>query len=89
MLAMTAGIDVELPATAAYGEPLKQALASGELSMEIVDEAVSRHLRKKFELGLFENPYVNEGRVLAVFDTPAGSIPGIRDRLQEHGPFQK
>ena len=70
MLAITAGIDVELPATAAYGEPLKQALASGELSMDIVDEAVSRHLRKKFELGLFENPYVDEGRVLAVFDTP-------------------
>ena len=25
---------------------------------------------KKFELGLFENPYVDEGRVLEVFDTP-------------------
>ncbi len=69
-LAITAGIDVELPATAAYGEPLKQALANGELSMDIIDEAVSRHLRKKFELGLFDNPYVDEGRVLAVFDTP-------------------
>ncbi len=70
VLALTAGIDVELPATAAYGEPLKEALESGELSMDIVDEAVSRHLRKKFELGLFENPYVDEGKVLAVFDTP-------------------
>ncbi len=69
-LAITAGIDVEMPATAAYGEPLKQALAKGELSMDIVDEAVSRHLRKKFELGLFENPFVDEGRVLEVFDTP-------------------
>ena len=38
--------------------------------MELVDAAVSRHLQKKFELGLFENPYVDEGRVLEVFDTP-------------------
>jgi beta-glucosidase len=67
--ALTAGIDVELPTTAAYGEPLKKALESGELSMDIVDEAVNRHLRKKFELGLFENPFVDEGRVLELIDT--------------------
>ena len=36
------------------------AVAAGKLSMEDVDEAVSRVLRVKFRLGLFENPYAPE-----------------------------
>ncbi len=69
MRALTAGIDVELPTVVCYGDELKEAVTTGELSLEIVDQAVSRHLQKKFELGLFENPYVNEGEVLAAFET--------------------
>ena len=70
ILALRAGIEVELPGPAGYGEPLKQALQAGRVSMELVDTAVARHLQKKFELGLFENPYVAEDRVLEVFETP-------------------
>jgi len=44
-------------------------LDSGEVSVELVDQAVQRHLKKKVELGLFENPYVSDGRVLEVFET--------------------
>jgi beta-glucosidase len=66
--ALKAGIDVELPSIAGYGAPLKQALKDGDLDLETVDLAVSRHLQKKFELGLFENSYVDEGRVLEVFE---------------------
>lgn len=69
-LALDAGIDVELPAPACYREGLREALESGRVSLEAIDVAVSRHLQKKFELGLFEDPYVDEGRVLEVFDTP-------------------
>jgi beta-glucosidase len=69
-LALKAGIDVELPNTVCYGDPLKAALESGEVNLELVDQAVRRHLQKKFELCLFENPYVDEGRVLEVFETP-------------------
>ena len=36
------------------------AVAAGKLSMEDVDEAVSRVLRVKFRLGLFETPYAPE-----------------------------
>ena len=36
------------------------AVAAGKLSMEDVDEAVSRVLRVKFRLGLFEDPYAPE-----------------------------
>jgi beta-glucosidase len=69
LMALTAGIDVELPNPVGYHAPLKQAVEAGQVSMDLVDAAVSRHLQKKFELGLFENPYVDEGRVLEVFDT--------------------
>ncbi len=68
-MALQAGIDVELPTIVCYGHPLKEALANGEINVELVDQAVERHLRKKIELGLFENPYVDEGKVLEVFET--------------------
>lgn len=38
---------------------------SGKLDISVVDEAVRRSLRVKFRLGLFENPYFDEG----LFDT--------------------
>jgi beta-glucosidase len=69
-LALTAGIDVELPTVVCYGDPLRAALEAGDLNLETVDLSVSRHLQKKIELGLFENPYVDEGAVLEVFETP-------------------
>jgi len=68
-MALNAGIEVELPSIVCYGEPLKSALESGDINLELVDISVGRHLKKKFELGLFENPYVDEGRVLEIFET--------------------
>jgi beta-glucosidase len=68
-LALNAGIDVELPNTVCYGDPLRIALQNGEIDLDLVDLAVGRHLQKKIELGLFENPYVNESKVLEVFET--------------------
>lgn len=70
-MALRAGIDVELPTPACYHEALKCAVEAGSVSQELVDGAVCRHLQKKFELGLFENPYVEEDRILEVFETPA------------------
>jgi len=70
-LALRAGIDVELPTCNCYGDPLKSALEAGDIDMAFVDTAVHRHLQKKFELGLFENPYVDESHVLEVFETPS------------------
>ncbi len=69
VLALTAGIDVELPSRVCYAEPLRQALEAKEIDLEFVDIAVERILRKKIELGLFENPYVDDGRVLECFET--------------------
>jgi len=58
-LALSAGLDVELPATYAYGEPLLKAAKSGVISQEIIDRAVRRVLKAKFLIGLFENPFVD------------------------------
>jgi beta-xylosidase len=69
-LALQAGIDVELPVLQCYGDPLRRALAAGEIDMSLIDAAVSRVLRMKFQLGLFEDPYVDAGAAPAVFDTP-------------------
>ena len=69
-MALNAGIDVELPTVVCYGDALKAALLKGDVSLETIDQAVKRHLRMKFELGLFENPFVDESRVLEVYDSP-------------------
>ena len=69
-IALEASIDVELPSTDYYGESLIEAVENGEVDMALIDKIVARHLTMKFKLGLFENPYVDEGAVTAVFDTP-------------------
>jgi beta-glucosidase len=69
LMALRAGIELELPTRVCYGEPLRQAIEAGEISMPDID-AVTRHvLQVKLELGLFENPYANEGAVLEIFET--------------------
>lgn len=69
--ALRAGLDLELPGRECYGEPLRDLLAVGRLSMEVVDTAVRRVLRSKFQVGLFERPYVDEDAAAASFDTLA------------------
>jgi len=67
--ALEAGIDIELPEIDCYGEPLLQAVREEKISMAVINEAVSRILRAKILLGLFENPYVNVEAASNSFDT--------------------
>lgn len=69
--ALTAGLDVELPAADCFAGPLAGAARRGDVPMEIIDQAVLRVLEQKLALGLFESPYVDEGRAALVFDTSA------------------
>ena len=39
---------------------MKELAESGKMAEETLDQACRRVLRLKFELGLFENPYVDE-----------------------------
>jgi beta-glucosidase len=57
IMAMNAGVDVDLGANC-YAL-LKEAVEAGKISGKVLDEAVGRVLRLKFELGLFDNPYVD------------------------------
>ncbi|MBN1566196.1 MAG: glycoside hydrolase family 3 C-terminal domain-containing protein [Anaerolineae bacterium] len=70
VLALEAGIDLELPSTDCYGDPLREALDTGAVEMAVIDRAVSRVLAMKFELGLFEKPFVDAAEAVKVFDTP-------------------
>jgi beta-glucosidase len=69
-LALLAGLDMELPEVDCYGAPLKAEIEAGQVPREVVDTAVRRVLRLKFQLGLFEHPYVNVEAVNAAFQTP-------------------
>lgn len=55
--AANAGLDMDM-GTGIYRDHLKKAVESGEVSMEVIDEAVERILRVKMWLGLFDHPYV-------------------------------
>ncbi|HLJ36728.1 MAG TPA: glycoside hydrolase family 3 N-terminal domain-containing protein [Ktedonobacteraceae bacterium] len=69
-LALSAGLDMELPAMDCYGAPLKAEIEAGRVPLAVVDTAVRRVLSLKFQLGLFEHPYVDEETASAVFQTP-------------------
>lgn len=69
VLALRAGVDVGISFEDAYLVPLIENVNQGRVSMELVDRAVRRILRLKFRLGLFENPYVDPDRAVAVTRT--------------------
>jgi beta-glucosidase len=59
-LALSAGMDIELPIVHGYGQVLVKAVKSGKVPESVLDESVRRILRDKFALGLFDDPYVPE-----------------------------
>lgn len=67
--ALHAGLDMELPSIDCYKEPLKAEVEASRVPQEEIDTAVRRVLRLKFQLGLFEHPYVDEERTNIVFQT--------------------
>jgi len=54
--AITAGSDMDMESNA-YRQNLAQLIKEGRVSIDLVDDAVKRILRKKIELGLFDDPY--------------------------------
>ncbi len=58
-LALEAGLEVELPDTYFFGEPLLKAVEKNLVTEDVVDEAVRRVLKTKFLIGLFDNPFVD------------------------------
>lgn len=58
VLALKAGVDFDLEGNS-YGPNLEKKLQEGKITMEDLDRAVRNVLRLKFQMGLFENPYVD------------------------------
>ncbi|GAB3450471.1 glycoside hydrolase family 3 N-terminal domain-containing protein [Actinophytocola sediminis] len=75
-LALTAGVDMEMASTTLVEHGL-ELLAIGLISEERLDDAVTRVLRLKFRLGLFDRPYVDERAAIGE-PTPA-ALAAARD----------
>lgn len=56
-MSLKAGVDLDLGASGF--ENLEKSLNEGKITMRQLNEAVTRILKLKFEMGLFENPYVD------------------------------
>ena len=56
--AINAGVDIDLGGSN-YGKYLKEAVEQGLVPIENVDDAVRRVLRFKYEIGLFDDPYLD------------------------------
>jgi len=65
---LEAGLDIELP-DPAVNKTLVEQVKSGKIQMNLIDQAVSRILYQKFQLGLFENPYVDPEKAARMTDT--------------------
>jgi beta-glucosidase len=55
-IAINAGSDMDMESRS-YIKHLAQLVKEGKVKITVIDEAVRRILKKKFELGLFDNPY--------------------------------
>jgi beta-glucosidase len=71
--ALTAGLDMEMSMTATTSafRTIPQSLADGAIDEAVLDAAVRRVLTAKFQMGLFDNPYVDQAQVSDVLHSPA------------------
>lgn len=69
-LALEAGIDVELPSTKTFGEPLLKAIADGAVDEALIDRALTRVLRQKCDLGLLDPGWAPEEPADVDLDPP-------------------
>jgi beta-glucosidase len=61
--AMLAGIDMEM-AGITFKEHLPELIASGEVPADLLDDAVRRILKVKYEAGLFSHPYADPEKLI-------------------------
>ncbi|MBB3224111.1 glycoside hydrolase family 3 protein [Pseudoduganella umbonata] len=78
--AVNAGVDL----LSGFSDPgvITALVAEGLVSAERVDEAAGRLLLEQFQLGLFENPYVDVSRVATVIGSEAHRAKGMEVQKQ-------
>lgn len=77
MQAFNAGVQVELP-VANYYKFLPGLLKEGKVKLTDIDNAVYQTLKIKFELGLFENPYVDCKTAVEISKDPASRTLALK-----------
>ncbi len=82
-VALTAGIDVELPTLKCYGEPLVEAVRAGEIPEELVDRAARRVLLQKCELGLLDEDWAPEPAATTHIDLDSPANRALARRVAE------
>ena len=63
-MALSAGMDIEMPSPAGYSGGLRTMFESGGADIRVLDRAVLRILTAKFRMGLFEHPFAMEDEPL-------------------------
>jgi beta-glucosidase len=69
ILALKAGVDVGISIENAYMGDLIENVNEGKIPVSQVDQAVERILRIKFQMGLFENPYVDVEQAVKIVNS--------------------
>jgi beta-glucosidase len=69
--AITAGVNMDM-ASLTYSQNLARLVKEGKVNEKYLDEMVLPALEAKYDLGLFEHPYVDESKVDAVLSRPEG-----------------
>lgn len=79
LMALEAGMDIEMPGPTGYCEKLKQMFETGAADMALLDRAVLRVLTAKFRMGLFEHPFALEDEKLeTLFNRPEDKALSLR-----------
>lgn len=68
LLAANAGVDMEMSSTS-YIDNLESLVKQNKVSVKTIDQAVRNILRVKFQLGLFDNPFINPKKTLLPSDS--------------------
>ncbi len=82
-LALSAGVDVELPTVHCYGELLVEEVRSGRVPEEVVDRAARRVLRQKCELGMLDPGWSPEAPSGTEIDLDPSEHRALARRLAE------
>jgi beta-glucosidase len=69
--AITAGLNMDM-ASLTYSQNLAKLVNEGKVRENYLDEMVLPILEAKYDLGLFDHPYVDEAKVDTVLDRPEG-----------------
>jgi len=78
LLALRAGVDLNITYEPAYMGPLAESVTEGRVPLALVERALRRVLELKFRLGLFEHPYVDVDHAVQVVHSQGNQELALR-----------